>query len=301
MDYNSLLSEINKGEISPCYLFVGEEEALKRDVLYKIKNRGFSLFIYDQKKDIWDILQEGLFEKRIVFIPDFSLISQKTKDFIIKYLNNPSLSIVLVISCKKIEDQSLTKAVVVRFPKLSKEALKRWIIDRFRENKKTINPSIAHFLIETIGNDIEILSSEIEKICLFCMDKYIIEENDIAPVVSLRFNKDIFELMDLVGNRKKKAVALCNLLLLSGISPTHILYMLIQRMRQIFSIKEGIKENIQEWQYKRLSEQAGLFSYNELGYVFSSLQDAEFKLKSYSQRSHPHILFSLIMRLVKSS
>ncbi len=294
MTYEDLLKDINKGKIAPSYLFVGEEEALKRDAVLRIKKKtGANFVIFDETKDIKEVFSPDIFgEKKIVLIKSFS-----EKDFIMKYINNPSPDIILIISLKKI-DEKLTNLSVASFPKPYGERLKHWIRERFRGYERKITDSAINLLLETVGEDIDFLIPEIEKITLFS-EKQELSESDILPILSKRLSKDIFDLLDAIGERKKSALSICNSLLSYGTSPGQILFMIEKRMREIFSLKDGIKEpTMRDWQYRKIAIYEKLFSKEEAYPIFSNLADCDLKLKSYSSNSRNIILLSSIYRLI---
>jgi|GEM_PF-6535292 len=286
MTYEELLRDINKGSIAPVYIFVGEEEALKRDALLRIRDKlKADLVFLGEAKDITPNIFGG---KMVVVLREFPL----------KYKEDPSIT--LVIYKKKMEGEPAPKVSIVSFPKMTGKRLKYWIRERFREKGRAITESAITLLMETC-DDISFLIPEIDKIALFC-EKSPLTENDILPILSKRFGKDIFSLLDAIGERKIKALSICNELLSQGVSPTYILFMIEKRMEEIFSLKDGIKDpKMKDWQYRRLLNYERLFSSNEAYPIFSNIANCSFKLKSYSSSAKPLILLSLIYHIISKS
>ncbi|MEW6103544.1 MAG: DNA polymerase III subunit delta [bacterium] len=298
MSYEDLLKDINKEKIASGYLFVGEEDNLKRDAIFRIKDkRKANLVVLDDEKNLREVLSNDMFgESKVVVLKEPSI---KQRELIAKYIKNPSLSITIIISLKKVD--SSYSIPVVNFPKLHFNNLKFWIRERFRENGRIIKASAIDLMLETIGEDTSFLMGEIEKITLYCSKKEI-SDCDIFPILSKGESKNIFFLLDAIGERKMSALSICNDLLSYGDSCNRILFMMEKRLREIFSIKDGIRdEAMKDWQYRKISNQARLFSKEEGCFIFSSLADCDLKLKSYSPGSREFILLSLIYRICSSN
>ncbi|MEW6681107.1 MAG: hypothetical protein AB1297_08870, partial [bacterium] len=138
MSYEDLLKDINREKIATGYLFVGEEEGLKRDAIFRIKDkRKASLIVFDDNKNLKEILSGDIFgENRVVVLKEPSI---KEREIIAKYIKNPSPSITIIISLKKVD---ISYSIpVVAFPKLHFNNLKFWIRERFREKGRMIKES----------------------------------------------------------------------------------------------------------------------------------------------------------------
>ncbi|MEW6007380.1 MAG: DNA polymerase III subunit delta [bacterium] len=298
MSYEDLLKDINREKIATGYLFVGEEDNLKRDAIFRIKDkRKASLIVFDDNKNLKEILSGDIFgENRVVVLKEPFI---KEREIIAKYIKNPSPSITIIISLKKVDPSY--SIPVVAFPKLHFNNLKFWIRERFREKGRIIKESAIDLLLETVGEDTSFLIGEIEKITLFCSKKEL-SDNDILPILSGGKSKNIFDLLDAIGERKINALSICHSLLSYGDSPNYILFMIEKRMREIFSIKDGIKdETMKDWYYKKLSHQARLFLHNEASSIFSSLADCDLNLKSYSSHLREFILLSLVYHILSKN
>lgn len=281
MTYEDLLRNISKGRIAKGYIFAGKEEALKRDAVLRIRDKIGASLIFGEK----EALQEDIFGgKRIVVLNEL-------KTGLIK---RDILPIAFVEKAKDFPKD----VPIVSFPKLHSGRLKFWIKERFKEKERTITESAMNLLSEGTGEDISLLLSEIEKITLFC-DKKWLKEDDISPILCKNPNKDIFDLLDAIGERKMDALSICNNLLFYGASPSYILFMIEKRMREIFSLKDGIKEEkMQDWQYRKTCSYERLFLKDEAYSIFSKLAECDLKLKLYSSNSKTIILLNLIYELV---
>lgn len=284
MTCEELLRNINRGNIASGYIFEGGEDALKMDAVLRIRDKIGARLVFDEK----DAFQEDIFsEKKIVVLRGLSKI---------ELIKNTPPSIIPIVFVEKIENIQ-TQTPIVSFPKLYGERLKFWIKERFKEHGRIITEPAINLLITSTGGDISSLIQEIEKITLFS-DKKWLNDDDISPIICKIFNKNIFALLDAIGERKMEALSICSFLISYGASYSHILFMIEKRLSEIFLLKD--KKEINPWQYKKISRYKRLFSDDEMYFLFSKLADCDLKLKSYSSNSRPLILLSLIYNIVKN-
>ncbi|MDD5005082.1 MAG: hypothetical protein PHS93_01085 [Candidatus Omnitrophica bacterium] len=101
-----------------CYLFLGEEESVKKEKIEAIKERyldkelkdiDFEVVYADNKElspprfnEILSYLPSNPSKKRIILIKNIESLKQENRDVLMKYLGNPANSIVLLLDSGKL-------------------------------------------------------------------------------------------------------------------------------------------------------------------------------------------------------
>ena len=116
--------------------------------------------------------------------------------------------------------------------------LDRWISRQIREQGGTIEPRAANLLATSIGNDLQIISNEIEKLLLFRGEEPI-READVALLCPYAAEANIFDLVDALGNRNGRLAAqLLAAKMNEGSDPFYLFSMIIRQFRLLIQVKE---------------------------------------------------------------
>lgn len=170
--------------------------------------------------------------------------------------------------------------------------LSDWVRSRSKASGCDISPRAQKLLIDLIGNDLWILSNEIEKLCLHAAGKRI-EEADINVLVSYVKEANIFTMVDaIVERRLAVAFRLAHQLLADGASPTYLLHMITRQFRFLIQIKELIAQSVSAgtigkriglssgFALEKATEQAHLYSMDRLREAYRKLLDADVSIKT---------------------
>lgn len=115
--------------------------------------------------------------------------------------------------------------------------LPNWIRARARANGCDISPKALRLMIDLIGNNLWILSNEIDKLCLHASDKRI-DEKDINLLVSYARESNVFHMVDaIVQGRLEVASRLAHQLLNEGAAPPYLLFMITRQFRLLVQAK----------------------------------------------------------------
>ena len=217
---------------------------------------------------------------------------------IVDYLNRMPESTVLVLIDRKVKkNNALLVAIapyadVREFNPLYDESLKRWIHSRVARSGHTISPPAIHLLADLIGNNLWMVSNEIEKLCTYTGSRRI-EEEDIRLLVSDAQEANVFTMVDavLAGNTKI-ATKLLHDLEEDGTAPPYLLYMITRQFRMVIQCKDllqqkraipeigkslGIKS---EYAMQKTIKQAKAYSLDQLCYVYKTLLDTDVSIKT---------------------
>ena len=115
-----------------------------------------------------------------------------------------------------------------------------------------INDSNINLLIDRVGNNLELIYQEIEKLKIYKIDDKIITNKDIEDVVVENINIDIFKFVDdIINKNKKNAIKTYKELLKLNEEPIKIVALLASKFRLMYQsttlAKKGYtEENISE-------------------------------------------------------
>lgn len=268
INYNSAVSDIEKGSIKGLYLFFGPENVLISDCISRIEkkiiNPAFRSLNFI-KIDGADLTLDGLVnacetlpfmdERKMVVVYDCPFFKSKKSagdnendnsiNEIIEYIGRIPDSTVLVLTWggdidkrKKIYNAVKKNGDIVECSFLKSQDLTRWIIDKFHENGKNIGNSDASYLAERISGNLEEVQNEVNKLCAYGADKKTIVRADIDAVVPKSLEMNIFQLVDSVAQKNPgQALRILNELVLNSEPIPIILTMIIRQYRLMLNSK----------------------------------------------------------------
>ena len=136
--------------------------------------------------------------------------------------------------------QLAPSAQVREFSELKGNSLSEWIRNRVKGGGGVISPEAVKLLAAYAGDNLWVLTSEIDKLLLYCGGKRI-EEKDIKEVVSYAREANIFTMVDaLIEGHSATAAPLLQQMLDEGAAAPYILFMITRQVRLLVQIKELI-------------------------------------------------------------
>jgi DNA polymerase-3 subunit delta len=129
----------------------------------------------------------------------------------------------------------------------------RWIIEFAAEKGVKVEPEAARELVDSLGADLMLISSELEKLMLYVGEKKRITLGDVEALVLAAKQCSLYELTDAISakDRTRALEVLDGLLNKSGADEAAIghLYMLAKTFRQMLVISERkVRDQRQLWQ-----------------------------------------------------
>lgn len=118
--------------------------------------------------------------------------------------------------------------------------VERWIQKRVGEENGRISPRAAHLLAANVGNDLQILDNEIEKLLLYKLNASDgIDSEDVLLLSPYAAEASIFDLVDALGNRNaKRAAILLQQRVDDGTDPFYLFTMVVRQFRLLIQVKE---------------------------------------------------------------
>lgn len=180
------------------------------------------------------------------------------------------------------------------FIRLQGGEVERWIVKRTEAKNGQISRQAAHLLAENVGNDLDILDNELEKLVAYkgFSTAATIESADVAKLSPYVAEASIFDLVDALGNRNsKRASLLLQQKLHEGADPFYLFTMFVRQFRLLIQVKEladagyrapGIAREIKQHSYVvgKLYQQARGFSLQELEQIYRHLLDIDIAVKT---------------------
>jgi DNA polymerase III subunit delta len=230
MSAEKIIAELKKGSFKPVYWLEGEEEYFIDKVVHYAEHnilneseKSFNLSVFYGKDAEWaDIVNAcrryPMFsEKQVVVLKEAQAMRSIEK--LEGYIDKPLASTMLVVAYKNKKVDGRTKlakllkekGVVLSTKKLYENELPEWTQDLVKAKGYTINRKALFLLIDHIGNDLNRLSNEVDKLILNLGDRTSITEDDIETYVGVSKEFNVFELQQAIASRDLyKAIRIIN-------------------------------------------------------------------------------------------
>ena len=248
------------------YLLYGQEKFLIEQEIQNIINKyriedinisKYDLEINTLKEILDDASTISLFSSNKLIIVNnafiFNRIQNKKLDdikLIEDYLNNKYDTIIVFINnnekidnTKKIVKLIKEKGIIKEFNPLKN--LSSSIKNMFNDYK--INDRCINLLIDRVGNNLELIYQEIEKLKIYKINDKIITEDDIKNITNENINIDIFKFIDdIINKNKNNALRTYKELLKINEEPIKIIAMLAGKFRLMYQANNLSKKGYSE-------------------------------------------------------
>ena len=221
-----VLRDLKAGKYAPVYFLQGEEPFFIDQISDYIEanalqphDRGFNqLVVYGKDVTMMDILNNArrfpmMSDRQVVIVKEaqniLNLGREDIDNQLISYLRNPLPSTILVFAHKyksldgrKQLSKELDKAAVfVKSEKIKDHLLPGWIETYVKAKGHSIDNPTAVFLAEAIGNNLEVISNEVDKIIINFANPSAITKELIQKYVGINKEYNNFELTKAIGVR----------------------------------------------------------------------------------------------------
>lgn len=244
---------------------------LENTILDNILDDALTLSLFSQKKMI-------IVDNSYIFTPS---VRKKGLDHNIDLLNkyienpNPDTILIFVINEEKIDDRKkIVKLIKINGNVIEFNEVKN--IDAFIKNELNdykMNAITINSFVNRVGDNLAIITSEIEKLKLYKNDDKIITKDDVFDVCSEQIDVDMNELTNsIVSKNISKSLKIYNELIKQGEEPLQIIIRLANQFRIIYQSKELTKKG---YSNKDIVDILGIHPYRvkkalEISYKFPS-------------------------------
>lgn len=250
-----LKEDIKTGSFKNAYLLYGEEAYLRSQYKNNLKNAlsdpddTMNLSSFQgkniQPEEIIDLAETLPFfaERRLILIEDSGFFKGKC-DVLADYIPSiPETSCLLFVETEVDERTRLFKAVqkhgrAVKFQTQDERTLMIWILALLKKEGKQITEPTLRFFLERTGFDMELISSELEKLLSYTLGRDVITTQDIEEVCTVQLTNRIFDMIRAIAERRQKdALDLYYDLLSLEEKPMGILALISRQFQQLLQVK----------------------------------------------------------------
>ncbi|MCQ9207100.1 MAG: DNA polymerase III subunit gamma/tau [Omnitrophica bacterium] len=249
-------------------------------------NRGIDE-IRNLKENIKFTAMRGKF--RIYIIDEVHMLTTEAFNALLKTLEEPPLHVKFIFATTK--PYKVLPTIVSRCQRFDfRKISKRGIVDKLkeiREKEKLDIDDEAIFLIAK-ASDGSLRDAEVILDQLLAFAKGEVRSGDVVKVLGLLEQDVLFEIVDCITNdNKEKILNLIDQLINSGKDPIFVTSNIISHMRNLLvagTIKEEdrLRLALSEEDYRKLREQAGKFSADEILYIIYTLAQSMDLIKKTS-------------------
>jgi DNA polymerase III subunit delta len=215
--FDSILSDVRKGQFAPVYFLFGEEpfltEELEREIVsYALQahERDFNFdLVYGAETDARNVIglcsgYPVMAQRRVVVVRDFDKL-EENREFQ-SYLQQPNPSCVALLTCfgkpnlSKHPYRALRQhAVSVEATSLRDREMPGWIERRLKQSGYSIEPQALQMLVDFLGTDLRGADKELQKLQTFLGDRTSITADDVVLASGQTRDISVFELQRAVG------------------------------------------------------------------------------------------------------
>ena len=269
----SLNEDIKTGNFKGAYLLFGEEAYLKKQ--YKERLREAILPEGDQMNyayyeggginpaELIDLAETMPFfaERRLIVVENSGFFKSAVPELADYIKTMPETACFLFVEREADKRGRMYKAVkakgrAVELGRQDEKTLLRWIGGNVTREGKRIKESTARHMVSIVGDDMERLVNELEKLFSYTLGREEITEQDIDEICTVQITNQIFAMVEAVAmKQQKKALDHYYDLLALKEPPMRILYLLSRQFRLLLHVKD-----LQKKGYDRgtIAKKAGL-------------------------------------------
>lgn len=235
---------LKEGRLAPVYLLVGCEgylrdcaaraiadATLSGTLLREFNESGFSLMSGGAQEAIAAANQLPMMStRRVVRITDFGKLREADEDALVRYINDPAESSVVIFNTedldkrKKLAKVLLEKGQAVEFPALKDGEARTWVKSRLKELKVTCDEQALSEIIMLVGTDVQTLFSELDKLASAAVQTGRITAEMVDELIGRSRELSNFELGDhLIARNRKLALETLHRLLEGGAPPVMLI------------------------------------------------------------------------------
>ncbi|MCR4955600.1 MAG: DNA polymerase III subunit delta [Lachnospiraceae bacterium] len=253
---------IAKKEIKPCYLLCGEERYLvnqNKNNLMAFLNPDLDTMNVNRYigagvnvKEVIDAAETLPFfaEHRIIYMENSNLFNSGG-DELAEYIKEAPETTVFVFVEQSVDGRSkLAKTVkkegvYVEYLHQTEQTLMVWLKGKAKREGKNVMPSVLSAFIQRVGDNMQLLEQEFDKLLAYCLEKDEITIADMNQVCVTTLEDKVFEMIDAVSKKdQKKTLALYNDLLALKVAPPKILALLNGEFSRLLTMKQCFENRL---------------------------------------------------------
>jgi DNA polymerase-3 subunit delta len=258
-----LEASLKAGRVAPLYLLTGceaylreaaaraiTETALAGTLLREFNESSFSLLSDSASGAIAVADQLPMMSERVVVrIRDFGKLREADEEIIIRYLNKPSPSSVVIFIAddldkrKKLTKTLLTACTVVDFSAVKDAEAKAWARTRLKELKTSADDRVLSEIVRLGGTDLQTLNSELEKLAAAAMETRAITMQMVDDLIGHSRELSNFDLGDqLIAGDRRRALMTLHHLIEDNVAPVMLIGLIASNYHRLALAKELMRQ-----------------------------------------------------------
>lgn len=288
MDVKAATRAIKQGEISSVYLLYGTEKYQMNEFASFLveqtltqEERDFALVHYDlSDTPLQAVVEEAemvpfMVPRKLIMVQDASVFTagkdqsklEHRVEALLEYMKNPADYSVLVFIVnqeklderKKIVKEIKTKGTLLSFMPLGSEDLLKWVSKKAKERECTLQEGAAETIVRNAGTQLQTLSAEIDKLCLYAGRGGVIGVDVVEELIARSTEQNVFALVEDIANlRVDRALGIFYELLKQKEEPIKIAALIARQFRIIMQVKDL---GGQSYSQQQIASQLGLHPY----------------------------------------
>lgn len=239
------------------YLLYGTDTSIINREIDTIKEKLSILdnnVIYYNIEDIQGIIDEALTismfsPNKLIIVDGTSYFSQKKDiediDLLDKYFKNYNSNSYLVFLSNSDTIDSRKKIVkfindngILKKVEANNEYLNNYVNDYLKSKKYKMNSNDINFFINRVGNNIDNIKNELDKLMLYKIDDKTINDSDIILLTEENSDNSVYDLVGaLLKNDNVKAIKLYKNFVMNGMDPNQMIAIIAGQIRLLFQVK----------------------------------------------------------------
>lgn len=251
----SLNEDLKTGKFKQIYLLYGEDYLKTQFKQRFIKSMispddTMNLTVYEGKKtDVNEVIGQAetmpfFAERRLIVLEETGLFKSGGTELGDYLKNLPETTYMIFVETDIDKRSKLYKAVkdkgrIVELKIQDESTLRSWIRGIVRKEKKSMSLDAETLFINMVGEDLNILSKELDKLICYTIDRDTITAEDVETICTKQVTNTVFDMIDaMTEGRQNDALDTYYGLLSQEMSATQILVLMTRQYRQLFEVKE---------------------------------------------------------------
>jgi DNA polymerase-3 subunit delta len=264
---------LKTGQVQPLYALVGCETyqrdiaaqniadlALSGTLLREFNEVTFSLLSQPAMSAIAAAEQLPMMsDRRVVRIKDFARLPETDEDIVIRYVERPVDSTVMIFTAdeldkrKKLTKVLLSECTVVDFSPVKDAEARAWAKARLTELKATADDRTLAQLIDLVGTDLQTLSIELDKLSAAAINTGQITPEMVDQLIPRSRELSNFDLGDqLVAGNRKQALQTLHRLLEDDVAAVMLLGLIAGNYHRLAVAKELLDQGKRDEVYRSI-------------------------------------------------
>mgnify|MGYP001577850746 CR=1 FL=1 len=342
INYETLEKNIKSNKIKNSYVFSGPDEELIKEAISKLVNpyideglKDLNFIKFDGVQCTFDEIVNAcetlpfMSEKKVVIVYRCAFLKEKldaqNKGFynrIKEYLKDiPEHTILVLYHVLSDKRDTVRKnknimaldkiTTVVQIDKLKRDGFYKRVEALFKKSGKNINKVELRYLCEKLPMNLDIANKEVSKIIDYTLGREI-KRKDIDLLIPNKSEDDVFDLVDLVSQRKiERALDILNELLFKADQHMLIITTIENQFKRLYELKIGLLKGkraedfvsefrVPQFVLDKLIIQSKKFTLKQLEKILKFCVETEGNLKSSSSNKKSELeLFLVNIAMVK--